>query len=331
MLPLRPIQNDLTSPVPVPVPRTPPKLIPGITMALKTTPRALFFDVFGTCVDWRSTVVGELHAQSHASLNAATASLASTVRFKASDMTLEHWGSFAQQWRDSYKQFTKLLATDPTIPWVSVDEHHLRSLRDLMGEWQIEGLWDDEQLRQISLVWHRLEPWADSALGVALLNKLFCKPCTTIILARLTNSDTCTLSNGNLSLLGDLRTFSNIPFTHLFSAELFGTYKPSPRVYLGAAEKLNLPPSECVMVAAHLNDLKAAKSNGLQTIYVERVGEEDWDEEEVEKAKQEGWVDLWVSGKDGSKGFITVAEKLGVDVTDANQARRLSTSAPIGT
>jgi 2-haloacid dehalogenase len=133
-----------------------------------------------------------------------------------------------------------------------------------------------------------------------------------------------------LSLLGDLRTFSNIPFTHLFSAELFGTYKPSPKVYLGAAEKLNLPPSECVMVAAHLNDLKAAKSNGLQTIYVERAGEEDWDEDEVEKAKHEGWVDLWVSGKDGSKGFIAVAEKLGIDVTDANQARRLSSSAPTG-
>lgn len=84
------------------------------------------------------------------------------------------------------------------------------------------------------------------------------------------------------------------------------------------------------MVAAHLNDLKAAKENGLQTIYVERPYEEDWDEDEVEKARQGGWVDLWVSSKDGSKGFITVAEKLGIDVTDASQARRLSTSAPTG-
>jgi 2-haloacid dehalogenase len=133
-----------------------------------------------------------------------------------------------------------------------------------------------------------------------------------------------------LSLLGDLRTFSNIPFTHLFSAELFGTYKPSSKVYLGAAEKLKLPASECVMVAAHLNDLKAAKENGLQTIYVERAGEEEWDKDQVERAKQEGWVDLWVSSKDGSKGFVTVAEKLGIDVTDANQARRLSSSAPTG-
>jgi 2-haloacid dehalogenase len=172
-LPIRPVQNDLSSPLPVP--RTHPKIIPGITMALMIPPRALFFDVFGTCVDWRKTVVNELHAQSHTTLNAATASLASTVRFRASDMTLEHWGHFAQQWRDSYKRFTKQLAMDATIPWVSVDEHHLKSLRSLVAEWQIEGLWNDEQLRQLSLVWHRLEPWADSAFGVALLNRLFCR------------------------------------------------------------------------------------------------------------------------------------------------------------
>jgi 2-haloacid dehalogenase len=177
---LRPVQNDLTSPVPVPKPRTPSKSFSGITMALKPTPRALFFDVFGTCVDWRTTVVRELHAQSHAALNAATASLASTVRMRASDMTIDHWGTFAQQWRDSYKRFTKHLAQDPKIPWISVDEHHLQSLRELVGEWQIDGLWTDEQLREISLVWHRLEPWTDSALGVELLNKLFCKSCATV-------------------------------------------------------------------------------------------------------------------------------------------------------
>lgn len=141
-------------------------------------------------------------------------------------------------------------------------------------------------------------------------------------------ADTCTLSNGNLSLLGDLRTHSTIPFTHLFSAELFGTYKPSPRVYLGAAEKLSLPPDQCAMVAAHLNDLRAAKDNGLKTIYVERPGEEEWDADEVEKAR--GWVDLWISTGQENKGFITVAEKLGIELNGTDQTRRLSSSAPVG-
>lgn len=138
------------------------------------------------------------------------------------------------------------------------------------------------------------------------------------------------MSNGNLSLLGDLRTHSAIPFTHLFSAELFGTYKPSPRVYLGAAEKLQLPPAQCVMVAAHLNDLKAAKDNGLQTIYVERPGEEDWDGGQIDRARQEGWVDLWIGSNAGTRGFITVAEKLGIELSSSDQARRLSSSAPVG-
>lgn len=81
------------------------------------------------------------------------------------------------------------------------------------------------------------------------------------------------------------------------------------------------------MVAAHLPDLKAAKENGLHTIYVERPGEEDWDAEQVERARQDGWVDLWISHS-GNKGFITVAEKLGVDVSGLDQGKRLSTSAP---
>jgi 2-haloacid dehalogenase len=80
------------------------------------------------------------------------------------------------------------------------------------------------------------------------------------------------------------------------------------------------------MVAAHLNDLKAAKANGLQTIYVERVGEEEWSDAEVEKAKS--WVDLWV-GLDGNQGFITVAEKMGI--ARPSHERKLSSSAPTPT
>jgi 2-haloacid dehalogenase len=127
-------------------------------------------------------------------------------------------------------------------------------------------------------------------------------------------------------LLSDLKAHSKIPFTHLLSAELFGTYKPSPAVYRGAAEKLGLPTKECVMVAAHLNDLRAAKSHGMQVVYVERPGEEDWSADEIHRARNEGWVDIWVSLGEGNRGFVTVAEKLGVD-PPAGHARKLSSSA----
>lgn len=172
-LPNRPIRNDLSSPTPLP--RTSPRLISGVTMALSPAPCALFFDVFGTCVDWRTTVVKELEAQAHAALNSATASLASRVRLTASDMTAGHWELFAQQWRDGYQKFTRSLAMDPSVPWKSVDEHHLESLKELVRHWNIAGLWDDEELRALSLIWHRLEPWEDSAMGVAMLNRLFGK------------------------------------------------------------------------------------------------------------------------------------------------------------
>ncbi|OAL45108.1 haloacid dehalogenase [Pyrenochaeta sp. DS3sAY3a] len=261
-------------------------------MSLTPPPQALLFDVFGTCVNWRKSVVDALYSQCCAALNT---SLPSEVRLRASKMTIEHWGEFAQQWRNLYKAFTRELAEDPTIPFVSVDEHHLKSLRGLLVQWDLEGLFTDDELLSLSLTWHKLEPWADSAPGIAMLNQM---------------SRTCTLSNGNISLLSDLRAFSGIPFSHLFSAEMFESYKPSPKVYLGAAGKLDLDPSQCAMVAAHLNDLEAAKQHGFRVIYVERLGEEDWDEEKVARVKNEGWVDLWIHA--GERGFVTVAERLGV-------------------
>ncbi|CAI6335006.1 unnamed protein product [Periconia digitata] len=285
---------NLKAPAPLP---SPPRVIKGITMALPAPPRALFFDVFGTCVDWRETVTQALEAQAHVALNSATASLATQLRLRASSMTPTHWHEFAQQWRNSYKKFTRELAADPQKPWKTVDEHHLDSLRELLVEWELDGLWTDEDTRTLSLVWHQLKPWSDSSPGIALLNQLFW---------------TATLSNGNVSLLSDLRSFGSLDFTHILSAELFGSYKPSPKVYLGAAEKLGLRPDECCMVAAHLNDLQAAKSLGLQTIYVQRPMEEDWPNEDVDKARSDGWVDLWIG--EGQQGFVTVAEKLGVEI-----------------
>ncbi|EUC29362.1 hypothetical protein COCCADRAFT_29558 [Bipolaris zeicola 26-R-13] len=284
-------------------------------MALSPTPRALLFDVFGTCVNWRKSVVSALCDKAHESLNAATASLASQLRLRASAMTEEDWGRFAQEWRDSYKVFTQKLAADHSSTWMTVDDHHLKSLKELIAKWELQGLWDEHEIRALSLCWHHLVPWDDSVLGVQLLNQLFA---------------TCTLSNGNMSLLSDLRAFTAIPFTHLFSSEMFGTYKPSPEVYLGAVKALGVAPAECVMVAAHLNDLKAAKENGLQTIYVERIGEEDWGDEEIKKARTADWVDMWVGLGDGNRGFITVAEKLGIAVTEGYKATRLSSSLPIG-
>lgn len=99
-----------------------------------------------------------------------------------------------------------------------------------------------------------------------------------------------------------------MPFTHVYSAEMFQSYKPSPKVYLGAAEKMRLKPEECCLVAAHLDDLKAAKANGFSTVYVERPLEE----RHLEMREEAGWVDVWV--KEGEEGFVEAARKLGCEV-----------------
>ena len=284
-------------------------------------PQCLFFDVFGTCVDWRKTVTDALWNEARAALNSPTSSIASRIRLAASEMvnqrlsyssfsfthlfqTYEQWGDIAQEWRNTYLTFTRSIAQDPSIPYKTVDQHHLDALRKLLTEHDLVfprppdtpselihdgSLWDEDQIQRLSLVWHYLDPWPDTVRGLEMLNE---------------NFTTCTLSNGNVSLLNDMAKYGRMPFTHIYSAEMFQSYKPSPKVYLGAAEKMGLEPQQCCMVAAHLDDLKYAKSNGFRTVYVERPQEERHYE-----LKDEKWiVDVWV-GVD-ENGFVAAAEKL---------------------
>jgi 2-haloacid dehalogenase len=264
-------------------------------MSLETEVKALFFDVFGTCVDWRSSVTAALAKASRSALNEPNAHVSSTAKDHATGLTNKDWGEFAQQWRNTYKTFVKALSADSTVQWKSVDQHHFDALNDLVQTWKIEGLWTQDQIQELSLVWHNLDPWTDSVHGVELLNKKFI---------------TSTLSNGNIALLEDLRRYSGISFTDITSSEEFKSYKPSPKVYLGAVKKFGLQPSQCAMVATHLMDLKAAKSNGLRTIYVERPNEEDYNSTEIEEARHAGFVDLWITESDN--GFETVAHKLNI-------------------
>ncbi|KAI9836880.1 MAG: hypothetical protein M1819_001045 [Sarea resinae] len=267
--------------------------LPITPPAPQLPPRAILFDVFGTVVDWRTTVTRTLTETCAHSLSNPASSLASATRVRASDLTIEDWGRFAQQWRNTYKHFTK--TTDPKTTFISVDEHHHLALQQLLREWKLDGLYNPEELAKLSRVWHFLDPWPDSSRGIAELNKQ--------------GYTTATLSNGNISLLSDLAAHAELPFTHIFSSEHFRAYKPHPEVYKGAAERLGLKPEECVLVAAHLGDLKAARCCGFRTVYVERYQEEDWTPDEVERAKAWGWVDIWVGMDD--PGLLEVVREIG--------------------
>ncbi|KAI4104447.1 MAG: hypothetical protein L6R37_003266 [Teloschistes peruensis] len=251
-------------------------------MSCINPPTALLFDqVFGTLVDWRTTVAETLSRQAALALNSSS-SIPTSVRLFASTVS---WSDFAQEWRDTYKNFTAAQNTSSTkasgkSAFKTVDQHHHESLVCLLTEHKLTGLWDSEQLHAIAQIWHFLDPWTDTSPALHDLGKSFL---------------TCTLSNGNVSLLRDLAAHADLPFSRILSSEHFGAYKPSPVVYNGAAEHLGLRNEQCALVAAHLSDLKAARECGYQTIYVEREDEEDWAVEEVMAARREGWIDMWIS------------------------------------
>ena len=192
--------------------------------------RALVFDVFGTVVDWRSSVAAEVRALGWPVDPAA----------------------FAGAWRAGYVPAMQAVR-DGRLPWMHIDALHRRILDALLAE---RGLAPPEaEVAELNRVWHRLAPWPDSVAGVQRLKAQF---------------PVCTLSNGNVSLLLDMARHAGLPWDSIFSAELFGHYKPDPEVYLGAARLLDVPPEQVLMVAAHPSDLRAAAACGLKTAYVPR-------------------------------------------------------------
>ena len=212
-----------------------------------------------------------------------------------------------QEWNREGEKFVRSsIANHGSVDWRAVDKHRLGLLHTLLAhrgliilhedastsELQVKegSLWNESQLKHLGLVWHRLPPWPDTCRGLTLLNKKF---------------STVTLSNTYNDLLKSLVAHSSIPFTHVYSADMFQSFKPNPKVYLGAAEKMGVKPEECGLVAAHLSDLKGAKACGFYAIYVERPLEE-----KTPELREENIPDLWI--KEGENGFIALAEHLGI-------------------
>jgi 2-haloacid dehalogenase len=264
---------------------------------IKTPPKGLTFDVFGTVVDWRKTVTSTLihSALDKTSSSSRSANLPPAVRKRLSQLTDEDWGRFAQEWRNTYKKFVSSFVPGET-EWRDIDTHHHLSLVDLLEKWGLAGLYSKEEVKDLSLIWHYLDPWTDSSPGLQKLGTKFI---------------TSTLSNGNQSLLKDLDEHGKLGFRRLQSSADFKAYKPHPSVYNGAAKELGLQPGEVAMVAAHLNDLKAARGCGFRTIYVERRQEEDWSPEQSQYKEAKTWVDMWIT--EGEDGFLEVARRFGVD------------------
>lgn len=263
-------------------------------MSQNAFPSILFFDVLGTIVEWRFCIANELNTAAQKALQDQSRSLSPNIRERVSDMSASSWQEISEEWHGAYMNFGNTY--DASEPFITVDEHNRNSLETILTKHLLRELFSEDDLNDLTLAWHRLDSYPDSVPGLSLLNAKF---------------PTSTLSNGNVKLLEDLQEHNSLPFKHLTSAEHLGAYKPSPEVYHGAARRFGFSSSQCCLIAAHLEDLQAAKRCGFQTIYLERHLEEAWDSEDVARAREEGIVDVWV--KVEGKGLIDVARHFGIE------------------
>ena len=197
--------------------------------------KALTFDVFGTVVDYRSSIVAEGH------------------RLSAAHGWDVNWGEFADAWRAEYRPSMDRAMRDASS-WVDVDAIYRTVLDELLERYGVVGL-TEEQKVDFNFVWHRLQPWGDSVPGLERLRARY-------ILA--------TLSNGNVRLLVDMARHAKLPWDLVLSSEIARAYKPDPRAYRMALELLDLRAEEVMMVAAHQYDLRAAQQLGFRTAFVMR-------------------------------------------------------------
>lgn len=197
--------------------------------------KVCIFDVFGTVVDWRGSLIADLPA------------LGKKYGIETD------WTSFADDWRGLYQpQMGRVRKGE--LPWTRIDDLHKEAFEMLLKKRGLkhpgeEGSWEFTHL------WHRLRPWPDSVEGIGLMKKKYV---------------VSTLSNGNVALLINMAKNSGIPWDHCFSGETFHHYKPDPEAYLGVVDSMYLKPHQVMLCAAHNNDLAAAQKCGLSTGYINR-------------------------------------------------------------
>ncbi|MGH9563585.1 MAG: haloacid dehalogenase type II [Terracidiphilus sp.] len=222
--------------------------------------KALTFDVFGTVVDWHGSIVRE-----------------GAIWTREKGVRVD-WSKFAERWRAGYKPALEKVRRGE-LPWMKLDQIHRMILDEVLAEFQITGL-SEEEKDEWNGIWHRLDPWPDAVEGLIRLKR---------------NSVVAALSNGNVSLLVDIAKHAGLPWDAVFSSELFRRYKPDRENYLGAAELLSCRPDQVMMVAAHPSDLKAAQDCGLKTAFVPRPMEHGAENRESVSAAAAGAAETSVA------------------------------------
>jgi 2-haloacid dehalogenase len=200
--------------------------------------QALTFDVFGTVVDWRGTIIREGRQLA-----------------RAKGIRVD-WSAFADAWRGGYRPAMERVRRGD-LPWTNLDALHRLILDSLLDRFGLDAL-DAAEREELNQVWHRLRPWPDAVPGLRRLRRRYI---------------TAALSNGNLALLTNMARHAHLPWDCILSADMARHYKPDREVYETAVRLLDLAPAEILMVAAHPDDLQAAARAGMRTAFVPRPQE----------------------------------------------------------
>jgi 2-haloacid dehalogenase len=195
--------------------------------------RVLLFDVFGTLVDWRSSMI----------------ELAATAAGRAGPRA--DWVGIIDDWRRAYQP--ALDRVRQGAAWRDLDSLQRETLSRVLAERGVSL--PATAMESLVRGWRQLRAWPDSREGLDRLRRTYV---------------TATLSNGHVALLADLLKFADLRVDAVLSAQLADSYKPDPKVYLTALDLLDCRPQDAGMVAAHPSDLRAAAAVGLRPIFVRR-------------------------------------------------------------
>jgi 2-haloacid dehalogenase len=205
-----------------------------------TAVKALLFDTFGTVVDWRNGIARD------------------AAPFLAKHGLKADGHAFADAWRKRYRPGMKEVI-EGRRPFTRLDVLHRENLEAVLRDLGADpAAIAEEERDHLNRAWHRLDPWPDSIPGLTRLK-------TKYIIAP--------LSNGNIALLLNMAKRADLPWDAILGAEVAQAYKRDPQAYLRTADILGLSPAECMLVAAHNDDLAAARAVGFATGFVLRATE----------------------------------------------------------
>jgi 2-haloalkanoic acid dehalogenase type II len=225
--------------------------------------KALVFDLMGTCCNWEIGIVQTMQELP-----------------KTSNLDADRISKLALEWRAGF--FQELHQRfEQGLPQEHIDATHSRVLDRLLERLVSREEWGDDERRTLVAAWHDQKAWPDAFPALQRLRKHF----FAVVLA-----------NGTTRLQLDIAKSSGLPFHMLFSSQLLGMTKPDPAIYRKAAELMGLRVDECIMVAAHVYDLKVAKSVGMRTVYVRRTTEDIGEDFDLIGRN----VDLFLDGRNGS-------------------------------